>query len=344
MQESRILSIFKSDAAAPAARAGADLLWDACHVGVVLRAVLLVAAVTAVVALFASEDLAGFLAFLAGLISATLSATLVWLWTTCSLRSWLARGAGAWQLALGVGLGGLAGCYGAWMHGWVNGTGLRHALAWAAAGMLMAGVLVMTRVARARARIPAATQARLGELQARIRPHFLFNTLNSAMALMRAEPDRAESLLEDLSDLFRQALNDSTAAVTLVQEIELARRYLSIEAVRFGSRLQLQWSLDPRADTALLPPLLLQPLLENAVRHGVEPSDQGALIQVSSERRGARVRLQISNTVPVGPGPQGHGLALANVRERLLLLHDVQASFEVRAQADRFVVSLEFPA
>jgi two-component system sensor histidine kinase AlgZ len=95
---------------------------------------------------------------------------------------------------------------------------------------------------------PAATTARLTELQSRIRPHFLFNTLNSAIALVREEPAKAESLLEDLSDLFRHALVEQGEAVTLAEEIQLARRYLAIEQVRFGERLQVQWHLDPRTN------------------------------------------------------------------------------------------------
>jgi two-component system sensor histidine kinase AlgZ len=99
---------------------------------------------------------------------------------------------------------------------------------------------------RAKARTPAATAARLAELQSRIRPHFLFNTLNSAIALVRAEPAKAEAVLEDLSELFRHALADPAESVTLGQEIALAQRYLAIEQMRFGERLQVQWSLDPK--------------------------------------------------------------------------------------------------
>ena len=158
------------------------------------------------------------------------------------------------------------------------------------------------------------------------------------------EPAKAEALLEDLSDLFREALKDSGEPVKLAHEIALARRYLAIEQVRFGERLRLHWKLDSRADGALLPPLLLQPLVENAVRHGVEPSTSGADIRVSTERRGSRVVIKVSNTTPAAVSARGNGLALANVRERLSLLHDVQAQFHSGLKDGVYRVRIEVPA
>src|SRR5204863_2075723 len=116
------------------------------------------------------------------------------------------------------------------------------------------------------------TSARLAGRQWRIRPPFLFTTLRTAMALVRVDPRRAEDLLADLAELFRVALDAGGDAVTLAHEIELARRYLEIEQARFGERLLVRWELDEAAAAAKLPPLLLQPLLENAVRHGIEPA------------------------------------------------------------------------
>jgi two-component system sensor histidine kinase AlgZ len=189
----------------------------------------------------------------------------------------------------------------------------------------------------------------LTELQSRIRPHFLFNTLNSAIALVRADPSRAESLLEDLSDLFRHALVEQGETVTLAEELELAQRYLGIEQVRFGERLQVQWQIDPRAGSALLPPLLLQPLVENAVKHGVEPSSWGGRLRVCTELRGSRVIVRITNTLPAerartGEAAPGHGIALANVRARLALLHDVQAEFSAGVRGPLYEVRLSLPA
>ncbi|RYF37215.1 MAG: hypothetical protein EOO25_19660 [Comamonadaceae bacterium] len=151
-------------------------------------------------------------------------------------------------------------------------------------------------------------------------------------------------MLEDLSELFRHALADPAESVTLDQEIELAQRYLAIEQVRFGERLRIQWLLDPAAGTARLPPLLLQPLVENAVHHGVEPSASGADVTISTERRGSLVLVKVVNTTPAGVGDAGHGLALANVRERLSLLHDVHARFHTVFRDGVFQVRLEIPA
>ena len=208
---------------------------------------------------------------------------------------------------------------------------------------MLSAVLVAALVLRAKGKTPAATTARLAELQARIRPHFLFNTLNSAIALVRAEPPKAERLLEDLSDLFRHALMEHGESVSLAQELELAQRYLAIEQVRFGERIRVQWVIDKAANTARLPPLILQPLVENAVKHGVEPSAEGADIKVSTERRGSRVVIKVSNTLPVAQSVAGSGVALDNVRERLSLLHDVQANFQSGSHNSIFQVRLELP-
>jgi two-component system sensor histidine kinase AlgZ len=224
--------------------------------------------------------------------------------------------------------------------------GLLHPAPWwasASAGAMLSAVLVAALVLRAKGRAPAATTARLAELQARIRPHFLFNTLNGAIALVRAEPRKAERLLEDLSDLFRHALVEQGESVSLAQELELAQRYLAIEQVRFGERIRVHWSIDEQANSARLPPLILQPLVENAVKHGVEPSANGADIKVSTERRGSRVVIKLSNTLPVTQGTAGSGVALDNVRERLSLLHDVQAQFQTGVRNGLYLVRMELP-
>jgi two-component system, LytTR family, sensor histidine kinase AlgZ len=192
--------------------------------------------------------------------------------------------------------------------------------------------------------MPAQTAARLSELQARIRPHFLFNTLNSAIALVREDPAKAELVLEDLSDLFRHALADQGGFVTLDKEVAVARSYLEIEQVRFGERLAVEWSIDPGAAKAKVPPLLLQPLVENAVKHGVEPSAIGAQVKVTTQRRGSIVVIKVTNTVPAGQGRPGHGIAQDNVRERLRLLHDVQAQFRTALKDGIYQVRMEVPA
>lgn len=318
-------------------------IFDACHVGVVLRAVLFVECVLAVMAMFGTDNPLDWLLRFSLMTGGVLPATLGWLVVACMLKFRLNRLPYAWQWAAGMGLGAVAGAYGCAL---LFTMGLLQPAPWlasAASGALMAGMLLAGLFWRAKARLPAATAARLAELQSRIRPHFLFNTLNSAIALVRAEPAKAEAVLEDLSELFRHALADPAESVTLEQEIALARRYLEIEQVRFGSRLRVQWAVDSRADAAQLPPLLLQPLVENAVKHGVEPSVLGADVKISTELRGGNVVIKVTNTTPAGAGLPGHGLALANVRERLLLLHDVQAKFKTALQGGVFQVRLEIP-
>ncbi len=262
----------------------------------------------------------------------------------CGLKKYLNRLGTRGQWLAGMALGSLAGLYGCGLLYWMGL--LQPALWWASAasGALMSAVLMAGLFWRARARMPAETTARLAELQSRIRPHFLFNTLNSAIALVRAEPLKAEAVLEDLSELFRSALADPAESVTLDQEITLARRYLAIEEIRFGERLKVEWSLDPLASEARLPPLLLQPLVENAIRHGVEPSATGAQVKISTVRRAGTVVIKVTNSSPSGVGERGHGLALANVRDRLLLLHDVQARFQTVFRDGVFQVRMEIPA
>jgi two-component system sensor histidine kinase AlgZ len=212
-------------------------------------------------------------------------------------------------------------------------------------GALCAAAVYQWLLWRARLAQPATDAARLQELQSRIRPHFLFNTINTAIALVRLDPARAEVVLEDLAELFRVALKEDRSVVTLGQEIELARRYLDIEQIRFGQRLQVHWELDPAADAARVPPLLLQPLVENAVKHGIEAADGGGWIRVRTVVRGAQAVVSVYNSVPrevVGTSA-GHGIALRNVRERLFLLHDVAAQFEVRHHASSYRVRLVLP-
>ncbi len=363
MHETQILSTLPGEADQPGTQAASrpaaaplqtPLLFDACALGVVLRAVLFVQTVLAVGAMFGAQDAFEWLARLSLLTGGALPATLAWLIAGCSAKRLLARLSTQGQWAAGIALGALAGLWACAMLAMVGVVGLGGESAptpwWAsaAAGALLSPWRDAPRAGGARGPTPAATTARLTELQSRIRPHFLFNTLNSAIALVRAEPAKAESLLEDLSDLFRHALVEQGETVTLTEELTLAQRYLGIEQVRFGERLQVQWQIDPRAGTALLPPLLLQPLVENAVKHGVEPSSWGGRLRVSTELRGSRVIVRITNTLPSESARSseptaGHGIALANVRDRLALLHDVQAEFSAGERGGLYEVRLTLP-
>ena len=345
MQDSQILSVFQELPAAQVQQPkAAQLIFDACHVGVVLRAVAFVEAVVAVGAMFGAQSVGDWALRMAVVTGGALPGALAWLIAACAAKHRLQNLRASFQWALGVGFGALAGLYGCGMIALAEVADHMPWVGSAFAGALLAAALVAGLVWRAKARTPATTTARLAELQSRIRPHFLFNTLNSAIALVRAEPAKAEAVLEDLSELFRSALNDHGESSTLDAEVALARSYLAIEQVRFGDRLRLEWALDPLAGKALLPPLLLQPLVENAVKHGVEPSASGAELRISTQRRGERVLIKVTNTVPAGQGAHGHGLALANVRERLSLLHDVQAQFRAALKDGVYQVRMEVPA
>jgi len=321
------------------------LVFDACHVGVVLRAVLFVQGVVATAALFGAARALDWLAQMALVTSGTLPGTLLWLVLACGLKRGLQRLPGQAQVLAGMGLGALCGLYACAMLWLVGDAPNSYWLASAASGALLAALLVTALQLRARARAPAATTARLAELQSRIRPHFLFNTLNSAIALVRAEPAQAEALLEDLSDLFRCALAEPHGSTTLDEEIALARRYVAIEQVRFGTRLRAHWQLDPAAGGARLPPLLLQPLVENAIRHGVEPGAEGGSLTLTTRVRHGRVEITLVNSLPPASARStpGHGMALRNVRERLSLLHDLQADFSAGSHQGSYRVRICLP-
>src|SRR2546425_7066050 len=212
-----------------------------------------------------------------------------------------------------------------------------------AAALSRAGLLGYLRL-RARAYSPALAEARLQALQARIRPHFLFNSLNAVLALIRRDPKRAERSLEDLADLFRTLMSDAHQFVRLEDEIALLERYAELEQLRLGERLRLTWELDAAPSDALLPPLVLQPLLENAVYHGVEPGTGAGEVLVRIERRGDRVLARIENPyVEEQQHRAGNRMALENIGERLALFFDAEARIETRISGGRYRVEIEIP-
>jgi two-component system sensor histidine kinase AlgZ len=195
-----------------------------------------------------------------------------------------------------------------------------------------------------KAHSPALAEARLQALQARIRPHFLFNSLNAVLALIRRDPQRAERALEDLADLFRTLMSDARQFVRLADEIELLERYADLEQLRLGERLRITWELDGAPADALLPPLVLQPLLENAVYHGVEPGTGTADVLVHVGQRGKRVLARIENPyLEVEAQRAGNRMALDNIRERLQLFFDAEARIAVKVANGRYSVEIEIP-
>jgi len=196
----------------------------------------------------------------------------------------------------------------------------------------------------AKAYSPALTEARLQALQARIRPHFLFNSLNMVLSLVRRDPRRAERALEDLADLFRTLMSEPRQFVPLAEEIELLERYAELEQLRLGERLRITWELDTAPMDALLPPLVLQPLLENAVHHGVEPGTGPGAVLVRIERRGDRVFARIENPyIEEQQRRAGNRMALDNIRERLLLFFDAEARIRTSTADSRYCVEIEMP-
>ena len=197
---------------------------------------------------------------------------------------------------------------------------------------------------------PALAEARLQALQARIRPHFLFNSLNAVLSLIRTEPRRAETTLEDLADLFRVLMRDARDVTSLDDEIRLCRQYLAIEKIRLGDRLQVQWETCDINDEVLrraqIPALMLQPLLENAVHYGVEPARDPVTIQVHISRSIDRIDIVVVNPISGDDREwrsQGNHMALDNIRERLALLHDVEAQLTTTEARGMFEVRMRFP-
>lgn len=190
----------------------------------------------------------------------------------------------------------------------------------------------------------ALHDARLQALQARIRPHFLFNSINAVLSIVRADPKGAETALEDMADLFRMAMADSRKMVLLRREIELSRQYLSLEKLRLGERLRESWQIDDAVNDALIPPLILQPLLENAVYHGIEPLAEGGLIGISLKLAGSELHLDVHNPCRGQSGMhKGNKMALDNIRERLALQFDVEAKYTVEIGSDYYHVHIQLP-
>lgn len=329
----------------PPASIPAAWVFDTCQLGVVLRAVLAVQLVMGLASAYTEHQGADWLLHTAWLTSGGLSATLAWLMLTCACKRILQRLPPQGQYGVGLALGAVCSLYASAMLALTGSISSIHWWANAVLGALLAGAMMGWLVLRAQARTPAATTAQLALLQARIRPHFLFNALNSAIALVRAEPHKAERLLEDLSDLFRAALQEQGATVPLEQEMELAKRYIYIEQVRFGERMQVRWDIDSNILHAAVPPLLLQPLVENAVKHGVETAQEGTHIRISAHRHGtAYMLITVTNTLGTSHPPSpGLGMALDNVRHRLQLLYDIDYQLQLRRKANAFQVRLRLP-
>jgi two-component system sensor histidine kinase AlgZ len=199
-------------------------------------------------------------------------------------------------------------------------------------------------LAQWQARLAAVTRAQVEALQARIRPHFLFNSMNTVAALIRVDPAAAERTVEDLSELFRAALGQhDTGDGTLGDELALIERYLAIEQLRLGARLHVRRELDDLPTEFPLPRLLLQTLVENAVRHGIQPLLEGGEVILRGRRDGNGIRIEIINPLPSSPASPGNGHGLDSVRQRIAYRYGPGAKVHAGAQGDRFVVLLQLP-
>ena len=197
---------------------------------------------------------------------------------------------------------------------------------------------------RARAFSPAVSEAKLQALQSRIRPHFLFNSLNAVLAVVQSDPARAERMLENLAELFRAVMGDVRQLVSLEHELDLCRRYVEIEQTRLGERLQVNWQITPVHPRARVPQLLLQPIIENAVRYGAERVAGRCEIDVKVRQRGFLLEIGVSNPIAREPiQREGNQIGLNNIRGRLALIYDLEARLETRVRRGRFELSMTIP-
>ncbi len=324
---------------------------DCCNIGIMVRSLLLVNGTVLAAMLIAASSLhAGLLAFVEASMLIEL-ACLSSLFVLCGLRR-LIRTIPPWGQRLACAL----------VPGAITGLIIHYVLGDEASlvsltrlsafeGVMCAGLFGIALQhyfeLRTRAFSPALAEARLQALQARIRPHFLFNSLNAVLSLIRTEPRRAETTLEDLADLFRVLMRDTRDITTLGNEIRIGMQYLSIEKVRLGERLQVEWDTDGIAadvlQKATVPALLLQPLLENAVHYGVEASERNATIRIGVSRVRDRIEIVMTNPFHADAISTGNHMALDNIRERLTLLYDVEAQLTTQVANGQFAVHLYFP-
>ena len=188
-------------------------------------------------------------------------------------------------------------------------------------------------------------QARISALQALIRPHFLFNSMNTIASLTRSDPRQAEEAVEDLSDLLRASLSGTRDRTSIKEELEVAAIYQRIEKLRLGDRLKIRWDISELPMRARIPSLTIQPLIENAIYHGIELLPDGGDVVVSGKRDGRNLQIAVANPVAPGKsrGKDGNKMALANIRQRFELAYGNRASVTVDNSNDRYVVTLRFP-
>ena len=335
---------------------------DFCEARAVL-AIVLIAALLALVLALARQSVHG--AFWTDL--ARISAYLLWTGLLCAAalcraRPWLAgrslRAASLGALGLMVGTVAVVSEVVYWFgHMWAARLGITSTLFPHGHGSFLLPNLLIAAIVGAlalryffvasewRRSVELEARARIHALQARIRPHFLFNSMNTIAALTRSDAARAEEAIEDLADLFRVSLTEARAQISLREELEVARIYQRIEQLRLGERLKVRWHVGDLPVRALVPSLLLQPLLENAIGHGIEPLPEGGTVQVEGRVDDDEVSIEVSNPVSQTARAvrSGNRMALDNIRQRLELAFPGRSSVVVEETADLYRVRLSFP-
>jgi two-component system sensor histidine kinase AlgZ len=300
---------------------------DGCNMGVLLRGISIVVALSLTAAVADAESPVEFAAQFLRIMSIAAPATLT------TLMLWCAERRGLPQLAVPV----------------------QRAVAWVTPALVTWLLSLVFRDAatpwlpvghalRERAFSPALAEAKYQALQSRIRPHFLFNSLNAVLAVIRTEPAKAERMLESIAELFRAVMADTRKLVPLAQEIELCRNYVEIEQTRLGNRLAVDWQIGAYHPRAKVPQLLLQPVIENAIRYGAETLPGRADIIVRVRQHGFTLELYVSNPIaPERPEREGNQIGLANIRGRLALIYDLEARIETQVRRDRFELTMTLP-
>ncbi|MGN2243507.1 sensor histidine kinase [Frateuria sp. GZRR33] len=326
---------------------------DFCRLPAV-AALFAVGALTVTLMWLAPDNTRGWRGYSIGMLFVTWLSMLIAL-ALCYARPWLQR-LGGWMPYAGVWLlielvVALASAVARWMDVALQLNLVRTApSAFVRDNLLIAALLgaAMLRyfyvLAQWQARLAAVAHAQVDALQARIRPHFLFNSMNTVAALVRVDPAAAERTIEDLCELFRAALGQSGSRDgTLGEELALVERYLAIEQLRLGERLRVRREFGCLPMDYPLPRLLLQPLVENAVRHGIQPRREGGQILLRGVLDRDILLIEVSNPLPVAPTTPGHGHGLTNVRQRVAYRYGARAAVEAGPHEDRFLVRLRLP-
>ena len=332
----------RAETAAPSPR---QVIPDGCNLGVVLRVLVGVNGALLLVVLPAAETPEAALAALLTGAALVEPVTLLSLITWCLLRRSLPRRALrvqraiAWSVPLVIS-GGVLLLFGPLTPA-LHGPRILVFLVLA----LAAGVAVQHYLElRARAFSPALAEARFQALQSRIRPHFFFNSLNAVLAVVRNDPPRAERMLESISDLFRAVMGDVRKLVPFEHELGLCRQYVEIEQTRLGERLKVDWQIGAVHPKARVPQLLLQPLIENAVRYGAEKIEGECQIVVRIRQLGFNLEFFVSNPIAREPVQrEGNQIGLANIRGRLALIYDLEAKLDAQVRRERFEITMTIP-